>query len=238
MSTYTGKPLKSYNAVVFDLFGTLIDFLPDSMYEENSRRMASALGVPAENFRRAWLETALERNLGRFESTEGDIMQVCARIGYTPDRSKVAEAVEIRLEIVRSNHEPRDEAVDTLTALRSLGLKTGIVSDTLFETVRIWPETAFAPLFDAAVFSCAVGICKPDPRIYLHLCRLLSVEPEACLYVGDGSSKELTGAGNVGMTPVLIRVGYDSIFDERRPDALEWKGAVISHLSEILELCS
>jgi putative hydrolase of the HAD superfamily len=75
---------------------------------------------------------------------------------------------------------------------------------------------------------------KPDPRIYDLVCRQLGVEPDRCLYVGDGSSRELTGAREVGMTPILISVPTDQYFVERE-DASEWTGPVVESLSEVLD---
>ncbi len=61
------------------------------------------------------------------------------------------------------------------------------------------------------------------------------MDPEECLYIGDGSSHELTGAKRVGMHPVLIQVPYE---DETayKVDPEEWKGTRIGALREILEL--
>jgi putative hydrolase of the HAD superfamily len=41
------------------------------------------------------------------------------------------------------------------------------------------------PLFDAVIESSKVGVRKPDPRIYLMMCDLLAVKPEACVYLDD-----------------------------------------------------
>jgi len=40
-------------------------------------------------------------------------------------------------------------------------------------------------LFDAVIESSKVGVRKPDPRIYLMMCDLLAVKPEACVYLDD-----------------------------------------------------
>jgi len=56
--------------------------------------------------------------------------------------------------------------------------------------------------------------------------------------VGDGSCHELTGASQVGMHPVLIRVPYEDTHDAHRIDAEEWNGPTISAVGEILELAS
>ena len=41
------------------------------------------------------------------------------------------------------------------------------------------------PLFDAIIESSKAGVRKPDPRIYLMMCELLAVKPEACVYLDD-----------------------------------------------------
>jgi putative hydrolase of the HAD superfamily len=40
-------------------------------------------------------------------------------------------------------------------------------------------------LFDAVIESSKVGVRKPDPKIYLMMCDLLSVKPDACIYLDD-----------------------------------------------------
>jgi len=57
------------------------------------------------------------------------------------------------------------------------------------------------------------GRCeKPDPRIYHLALERLKVKPQDCLYVGDGSSHELTGARKVGMHPVQIHVPDEIVY--------------------------
>jgi putative hydrolase of the HAD superfamily len=49
------------------------------------------------------------------------------------------------------------------------------------------------------VFSFAVGVVKPDPRIYLNAIEQLGVKPEDALYIGDGGDDELAGAQRAGL---------------------------------------
>ena len=73
----------------------------------------------------------------------------------------------------------------------------------------MWDSTALAPLFDVAVLSFDVGMAKPDPRIYELATERLGVAANDCLYVGDGSDGELSGAAQAGMTAVLMRAPDD-----------------------------
>lgn len=228
--------MRLYDAVLFDLFGTLIDIWPQSAYDRVNEQVGAMLGVPPEEFRRVWRECSPERNRGEFGSTEGDIGHACGLLGAKPTPAQVAAATVIRLDLQRHNQAPRPGAIETLRKLKSDGYKIALVSDAFVDVTRVWHESEFATLMDAAVFSCDIGINKPDPAMYNAACEGIGAAPDRCLYVGDGGSSELTGARAVGMSPVLIRVDYDHEFDPRRPDLATWQGPVISSVPEVLEL--
>ena len=155
-------------------------------------------------------------------------------------RSVVADvmrqAAEHRLDYTRVCLAPREGAVETLRALRAGGLKTGLLTDCSSEVPRLWSETAFAKLFDATTFSHDAGLKKPDPRIYHLTLDRLGVPPSECLYVGDGSSHELHGAAQVGLTPVQIRVAYEEHDDTYRLDDQEWHGPCVGALVDVLDI--
>ena len=224
-----------YQAVIFDLFGTLAHNFSAQGYGDALLQMASALSLPPEEFRRVWFATSRERNTGEWQSCEADVRHICRQFETTPDEKQVELAVEARLDYIRLVMAPQPEAGETLTALREMGHKTGLISDCTHEIPVVWPETIFAPLIDEAVFSCVAGVTKPDPRIYRLATEKLDVRPEDCLFVGDGGSQELAGAREVGMHPVLIRVDADS--DESHlANREQWDGPAISSLPEVLDL--
>ena len=132
---------------------------------------------------------------------------------------------------------PRPDAVEVLSRLRESGHKTGLISDCSHEVPVVWPETALAPLIDVAVFSCSVGMRKPDPAIYRLAAERLRVRPEQCLFVGDGGSNELSGALEAGMHPVLIRLDADST-EAHLARREEWNGPAVSSLREVLGIAA
>jgi putative hydrolase of the HAD superfamily len=222
-----------YDAVVFDLFGTLIDTFTFDDYHETIAEMADALDASFEPFLAAWIESFRPRIIGDFKSTTENIRHIAGDIGISPTEEQLTAVEELRHRWTREWITPRPDAIATLERLRELGHRIGLISDCSIEVPSVWPETDFPPYFDATVFSASVGMKKPDPRIYQLACKQLGVEPDRCLYVGDGSSRELTGAKEVGMTPVLIEAPHDEYFVDRQ-DALEWKGPKIKSLSEVL----
>lgn len=227
-----------YEAVIFDLYGTLVDNFSFREHERVIRDMSSALGLTEGDFVPLWEETLPDRHIGQFMSIEDNLRHICETLGVSADKEDMSAATEIRLRFSRRSLVPRPEAVDTLGALRNGGHKIGLISDCASDVPGLWSETPFEPLVDVPVFSCAVGLKKPDPKIYRLTCEKLGVAPADCLYIGDGSSKELSGARRVGMRAVLCRVDLEDVYDQRREDVDGWRGAEVSALSETLALVS
>ena len=223
-----------YRAVVFDLWGTLVDELtyPEAnrlVYRQRVDETADLLGLDRDAFAGAWAAGAGERLVGAF-STEGALRHICRELGVEPDACRLRAGVEVRFEYVRDALSPRPGTVETLSALRDLGYGVGLISNCSEEVSAMWSSTPFAPLMDTAVLSYDVRLAKPDPKIYEMAVEGLGVAAEECLYVGDGTSNELTGASRVGMTAVLMRAPHDQADGARE----SWTGGRISDVREVL----
>ena len=213
-------------AVVFDLFGTLIDDSPPADYGVFLHETARALGTEPERFREVWTAYDLQRYTGPIESC---FEAMCGELGV----ADYSYAMTLRLERLRSLLVPRPDALATLTTLRERGLRLGMISNASSEMSALWLESEFEPCFDAVLFSADERMMKPDRRLYLRMAELLGVEPEDCLFVGDGAYRELQGAAEAGMSPVLIRAPYDEWEHE---GTIGWDGPRVSSLGEVLAL--
>lgn len=222
-----------YEAVIFDLFGTLVDNFSVREHEGVLAEMASVMGVPSDKFIRLWIDTFPQRVTGVLPTLLANIEYICQQLGAHVADSKVELAAQIRFNFTVRSVTPRAGSVETLSRLKSKGLKTGLISDCSTEVPTVWGNTPFVSLFDVTVFSCSVGIRKPDPHIYQIATEQLGVEPQSCLYIGDGSSRELTGASQVGMHPFLLRIESS---DAHQIDREDWNGPAISSLEEVLNL--
>jgi FMN phosphatase YigB (HAD superfamily) len=97
----------------------------------------------------------------------------------------------------------------------------------------VWDESAFAGLFDVAIFSATAGCLKPAPEIYQLALEKLDVDASDSLFVGDGASDELEGARRVGMTPVLVcPPGEEPTWKGLR----DWTGLRITAIPQVLDL--
>ena len=225
----------NYSAVIFDLFGTLVnDFI--SVAGQSHDELAAILGVPYEPFMRQWREITGRRTLGEFQTVEASIEHVCGALGVTVNAEQMAKAVAFRLEYTRRALVPKPDAVATLAQLKHTGFKVGLLSNCSIEIPILWPETQFADLIESPIFSSRERLKKPDKRIYQIACERLGVAPEECLYIADGENHELNAAAKFGMSPVLIRPKSDELHGDLRQEAKEWQGTSISTLSEVVEL--
>lgn len=227
-----------YDAIIFDLFGTLVDDLvhPEShrmAYDDLMVQMASALSLKIDDdFDRVWMGSADMRNVGHFSSVADIMTYLCTELGAEPNDNNIAEAERIRIDYFRKSMVARHDTIDTIERLRDSGHKIGLISDCTNEVADVWPEMSFKDLFHTAILSCEVGLRKPNPDIYKLACELLEVDPKRCMFVGDGGSNELTGASSFGMDAVMIRVPYDLEDGQRQT----WTGTTVSSLGELLNI--
>ncbi|MGD8717336.1 MAG: HAD-IA family hydrolase [Candidatus Zixiibacteriota bacterium] len=222
-----------YRAVIFDLFGTLVEIFSMREYEALVDEMCEVLGVAPADFMARWDEKADARTRGEV-TVRDSLFRLCRDLGVDVTAEQVERAAAMRVDFVRRVLVPRDDAVATLAALRERGFKLALISDCSEEVVEAWPGSELAAHFDVAILSAEVGLKKPSPEIYGLATDGLGVEAGACLYVGDGGSRELTGAEAVGMDALMIRPADDA--GAFRRDADEWDGPRISALTEILAL--
>ena len=229
--------MSRYKAVIFDLWGTLVDELryPETnrlIYQQKIYQLADLLGVERDGFARSWAAGLDRRMIGAFPSIQTAMTDVCRRLGAEPDEDRVQAAAAVRFEYIRDALSPRPGAVETMSTLRLFGYKIGVISNCSDEVSRLWNTTPFEPLVDAAVLSSDVGLSKPDPRIYELASERLGIAAEQCLYVGDGSSGELSGASKAGMTAVVMRAPYDQADGDRQG----WHGDKASTIPDVLGL--
>ncbi len=228
----------STRAIIFDLFGTLVPNFSRREFREVLEVMADTVSAPAASFAHLYgTVTYPKRITGELATTESSVEYVCEALGLRPEPGKIRAAARERIELTRRMLlTPLPGVLGLLTELRSRGYRLGLVSDCSAEVPLVWPKSPLAPLIDATVFSCEVGLRKPDQRIYLLACGRLQVTPEESLYIGDGSDRELSGAVGVGMRTALVRVAYSDTTDTDRPEVLTWEGLELNTLADVLSL--
>jgi putative hydrolase of the HAD superfamily len=98
----------------------------------------------------------------------------------------------------------RTDMVDLVLDLRARGYRTALITNNIKEFADGW--RAMIPvddMFEHVVDSSAVGMRKPDPRIYRLALDALGVEPAASVFLDDAEGN-LVAARALGMRTVLV----------------------------------
>ncbi len=225
----------TYKVIFFDLFHTLINVT--TAPGASGRYTADILGVGREEWNAACFSAAHDIT-GPTQQHE-----VIRSLAHSLDPSipieKIDEAADERqrrFDYALLHVEP--EVLSLLQQLRNRGLRLGLISNASTDEVAAWPDSPLSPLFDAAIFSCHCGFCKPQPEIYHHALQRMGVAVTEALFVGDGGSEEHQGARRVGLDNVLL-TRYLAHYDEerlavRRADT-RWQIERLPQLLTILE---
>ncbi|NBO45654.1 MAG: HAD family phosphatase [Actinobacteria bacterium] len=126
------------------------------------------------------LKVAMEERTGRHFDGDGVVARMFSMFQHAPDMNGL---------VYRT---------------RAAGIKTALLSNSWGND---YPRDGWDDMFDAAVISHEVGMRKPDPAIYAHVCEQLSVAPDECVFVDDlrGNVDAAVALGMVG----IHHIGYD-----------------------------
>ncbi|MFH2049563.1 MAG: HAD family hydrolase [bacterium] len=192
--------LKTKKAVIFDLFHTLISF------DDSGRPWTSeVLGIEHEIWSRQLVENSPDRLLGKIKEPYELLETSVHAIDPAFPEDIIRKATENRLLGMRDVIVNIDRnIIHTLQSIKDNGKKIGLISNADYLEIDSWADSPLAPIFDSTIFSCEVGLVKPQPEIYKLCLNELEVSPEDSVFVGDGGSDELLGAREIGMTTVMM----------------------------------
>ncbi len=181
-------------AVIFDIGATLVT----GPAQAPNKRIANLLGGVSAGEVGSIIMTR------SFESAE----EVCAALEerFGPIGSEARTGIE---QLWRDQWDAPveiDGATETVLGLRKRGLKIGLLSD-IWSPYYAGVEKAIPRVIDAAdavVLSFRTGSRKPDHKNFLLAARLLGVEPENAVMVGDTYRHDLLPALETGMQAVWV----------------------------------
>lgn len=184
-------------AVIFDLFETLITEVGTAPPRASS--LGEPLGLDPRAFRAEWRARRPLVVRGQL-SFERALVEIGMHLGPGVDASAVRGVCDERIRAKAAVFQRIEPDLVALTRdLCRQGIGLAVISNCFAEDVQGWSGCALAPQFTCAVFSFAVGVAKPDSRIYLKATDQLGVKPADALYIGDGGDGELIGAEGAGL---------------------------------------
>ena len=144
-----------YKAIIFDLYGTLVENFSRRAYDKVQAEMAKILGVPYPKFWQAMGKTITDRSLGNL-SAEENIVEVCRRLGVKADRTQIEQTVFLKDEFTRNSIIPKSEVSEALNLLKINGWRIGLITNCNSAVPRFFPEFPLAQYIDAPPHRCEV----------------------------------------------------------------------------------
>jgi putative hydrolase of the HAD superfamily len=191
-------------AVLFDWGNTLVEFAWDDELLAAGHR-AGLIALGRDDDPDAFTERYRTDVLPRMVAGD-DYGEHLRRVLGPLSDEEIGRFVDAEHEAWRPAHGLVATGHALLDSLRAQGLKTGIVANAWPEPGRLLRRDAeqlgIAGRMDVIVFSTDVGVCKPEPAIFLHALEQLGVDPVDAVYVGDRVDVDVQGAADVGMTTI------------------------------------
>jgi len=200
--------MRKVQAVTFDLAGTLLHPKPSvgGVYA----RCARLFGVDADPVRLDRDFALAFRTADRSGSARDFWAEVVARcFGSTLPASRRDTVFEAcwsafgRPDAWRLSAGARQ----AVTAVRFLGLKTGVLSNADSRMRPVLEGHGLTPLFDAVLLSEETGRTKPEPGAFTRAARELGVPISALVHVGDSVKEDVEAARDAGATGMILGAG-------------------------------
>lgn len=184
-------------AVIFDLGGVVLEspLQVIARYEREHGLPAGAINraVVAAGEQGAWAR--LERGELTVETFGEPFEADCRAHGLAVDARRLMREIGAAAR-------PRPLMLEALRRLRAKGFKVGALTNNWLDAGRPLGD-GLREHFDAFVESAAVGLRKPDPRIYELVCRRLGVPPERAVFLDD-IGRNLKAARALGMHTIKV----------------------------------
>ena len=110
-----------YKAVVFDLYGTLVENFSSQAYDQVQAQMAKALNIPYPKFRQVMLETINDRSLGGYHAVEENVFEICRRLSMKVGMTQIKHAVTPHYEFSKNTLVVESKVLEALDTLKSEG---------------------------------------------------------------------------------------------------------------------
>ena len=140
-------------AVVFDLFGTLVYEFPRADWDGWLETSAAIVETDVDAFKAAWQATGIERQTGRLGDVEENLRTVAARAGAWPTDAQITEVLGARAEMYRKWFVPRPGAEEVLARLRADGHRLGLISMCAPDAPAMWRASPLEGTVDVEVLS-------------------------------------------------------------------------------------
>lgn len=176
---------------------------------KNMDNILRSLKQDYNSFREVYQRQRVQYDSGQI-SGEQYWINILQHYGLNPNGFDIARLIQ---EDVKSWTQLNESMIQFITEGRSKIHKLAMISNMTRDTlVFMRRHYGWLELFDELIFSCEVGINKPDREIYETCLRKLKVNRNECLFVDD-SVKNVKGAMELGMPAIQFKTFSEFVLE-------------------------
>lgn len=135
------------------------------------------------------------------------LRNLLAEMGYpNVSEADVRPALNALYAVTQQNWYAEEDALPTLQALLNRGYRLGLISNAADDqdVQELVDQAGLRACFEFILTSAAVGIRKPNPRIFEIALQALDVPASRAVMVGDTLGADILGAQHVGMLDIWV----------------------------------
>ena len=193
-----------FEACLIDAYGTIVH----TDFGAHRAELPDMAGIPADAMYAEFGRLGPALTVGQLSMAEA-FEQILRACGVEPAPGLVRALTDRSRELVLAAGRLYDDVLPFLRTLRSLGVKTAIVSNCDENTRPLLASLGVAALVDALVLSFEVGAAKPEAKIYRRALDRLGVAADDTVFVDDNADF-CAAAADLGISAVqIVRSGSD-----------------------------
>lgn len=228
-------------ALIFDFDNTLVDTHStiSGAYSMIVGLLSSSLGMDSSYLMQQLLNAQKEviddvPLVSRQYDRKAVIKKLNENLSLNMNEKQIDELAQVFYDFILEKIDYSNDTEEVLKALKSKGKKLGLLTDTDVRPglkKKRLDSLGFTKLFDEVLIAGEdIPQRKNSPIPFIELARLLNVEPESILVVGDRMDADIDNAKEAGMKAVLIDKYLPPNTGVHKPDA------VIHELNQLLEI--
>jgi len=209
-----------YNAVFFDLDGTLVDTAPDMVAILQRLQQEHGIDPVSYDLGRSYVSNGavglLSLGFPELEIEAGDEMH--------------QQYLELYAEAICVESRVFDGLEALIDRLDEMGCPWGVITNKPTQlTIPLLGALGLADRSACMVSGDTLTVRKPDPAPMLLACDIAGVDAETSIYIGD-AERDIEAGQRAGMATIAAAYGYITADDDPR----EWDADVIAMTTEEL----
>ena len=230
----TGKPMRQYDHLFFDLDNTLWDF--DKNSKDSLLLISNNLTINCsfDDFFQ-YFDTVNNQLWKEYQNKKLKQKEVVVkRFELVFDKFKIKadpeKANDQFLQLLPGRSILKPYTIETLQYLKDKGYRLHIVTNGIKDIqIKKIENSGISRFFELIITSEEVGIPKPDKRIFRYALTKANARKIKSIVIGDSWESDIIGAQQVGMKSIFI--SWDKPVAENHPSTI-----IISNLRQIQEL--